>query len=500
MEGSPDRRRFDVVIVGAGTAGCLLAAAAARSGRRVLLLEEGEDTTPELVADLGRQPDVLRSELVRRYPAPRPGGGDMTLLSGRILGGGWSVNHGAMVRPTSDDLAVLAGAGGEGWEPAHLVGLLAGLETDVDEGGAPWHGSDGPIRLARHHRRGRPAPPAAEALVAACEASGVPYLDDVNRPGDTTGITPYPYSVTPDGRRVSSATAVLGPVRALPNLTVRGSTRVRRVLVAAGRVIGVEAVVDGAVTTIDAPEVVLCAGVFHSPQLLLRSGIGPVADVVAAGLQPVVELPGVGRGFRDHAKVEVDLDLDPTGDDVAAGDFGDALKLHLRLRSGRPGPDPDLDLGLRHPPSGGAVLTVRLLEHRSAGSVSLDPSDPDGLPRVRSALLEDADDLAAIIAGIEVGLDLLTRPESGRRYRPQPPHGADWGAHARSTCGSYNHGVGTCRMGTDPSCGDVVDPGLAVHGVQGLRVADASVLPVLPHANTNAAAALVGLRASELLV
>ncbi len=499
IDGPDASGRSDVVVVGAGTAGSLVAAAAARAGRHTLLLEEGPDAEPDLVARLFRQPEVVRSDLVRRYADPRPGGGAATLLSGRILGGGWSVNHGAFVHPTSADLAALADVGGDAWAPDRLVALLAALTTDVDGAGLPWQGTTGPVRVARYHRRGADAVPAARDLIAACEASGVPYLDDVNRPGDTTGITAYPYTVSPDGRRISSASTVLAEARRSGALTVLGDATVLRVVLEAGRAVGVEVVRDGRTLELRADEVVLCAGVFHSPQLLQRSGIGPSDALAAAGVTPLVALPGVGPGFRDHAKVEVDLAYRPTAEDRAAGDAGDGLKLHLRLRSSHAGVDPDLDLGLRHLPEGGAVLTVRLLDHRSTGEVLLDPDDPSGPPRVRSGLLRHPDDVAAVVDGIRIGVAILERPELGGRYAlPGPrPTVEDWTQHALSTCGSYNHGVGTCRMGRDPADGAVVGPDLRVHNVPGLRVADASVLPMLPHANTNAAAALVGMWVAE---
>ncbi len=490
---------WDVVVVGAGTAGSIVAAAAARAGRRTLLLEEGPDAEPDLVARLARQPEVLRSDLVRRYPDPRPGGGAATLLSGRILGGGWSVNHGAFVHPTTADLRALADVGGAAWAPDRLVALLASLGTDVDGTGRPWQGTAGPVRVARYHRRGADAVPAARDLIAACEASGVPYLDDVNHPGDTTGITAYPYTVAPDGRRISSASTVLADARRTDALTVLGDATARRVVLEGARAVGVEVLREGRTLELRADEVVLCAGVFHSPQLLQCSGVGPADVLVAAGVSPLVALPGVGSGFRDHAKVEVDLAYRPTAEDRAAGDAGDGLKLHLRLRSALAGVDPDLDLGLRHPPEGGAVLTVRLLDQRSAGEVRLDPDRPAGLPRVRSGLLRHPDDVAAIVDGIRIGVAILERPELGGRYAlPGPrPTVEDWTRHALATRGSYNHGVGTCRMGPDPAGGAVVGPDLRVHGVVGLRVADASILPMLPHANTNAAAALVGLWVAE---
>jgi choline dehydrogenase len=284
---------------------------------------------------------------------------------------------------------------------------------------------------------------------------------------------------------------------------------VRRILIEDGRALGVEFVdaddPTGSVTEVRASMVVLSAGVFQSPQLLLRSGIGLPDDLVAAGITPVHPLAGVGSGLLDHGKVEIAFRFAATDEDRATADhpdLGDGLKLHLRLRSRLAGDDPDLDLGLRHPAGTGTmVLTVRLLEQRSAGSVRLDPSDPDALPKVRSGILIHPDDVTALVDGVRQGIALMQHPLLAGRYTLEdgtPTADAELRQQLTRTYGSYNHGIGTCRMGTDGSA--VVGSDLHVHGLERLMVADASILPVLPHANTNYAAALVGEWAAARLV
>lgn len=499
----------DVVVVGGGTAGCIIAGRTAlATDLRVLLLEEGADEEPALVADLASQPRVLESDLVRRYREDHGDGHGATLLSGRVLGGGWSVNHGAMVRPTDHDLARLAEVGGPDWAPERLLALMATLECDVDFGDSPGHGHDGPVRIARRYRPGDAVVPAVRDLLAACAASGIAFVDDVNASGDTTGLCAYPYAF--DGpRRLSSANRHLAAARHRPGLTVRGGARVRRVLIGDGRAVGVEVVPaddpTGPVTEVRASMVVLSAGVFHSPHLLLRSGVGRPDDLVAAGITPIHPLCGVGAGLLDHGKVEIPFRFAATDEDRATGeapDLGDGLKLHLRLRSRLAGDEPDLDLGLRHPAgSGTMVLTVRLLEQRSAGTVRLDPSDPDALPKVRSGILVDPDDVTALVDGVRQGIALMEHPLLAGRYVLEdgtPTDDAGLRRHLARTYGSYNHGIGTCRMGMDGDA--VVGPDLRVHGLERLMVADASVLPMLPHANTNYSAALVGEWAAARLI
>jgi len=500
---------FDIVVVGGGTAGCIIAGRlAVGTERSVLLLEEGPDEEPQLVARLASQPKVIESEFVRRYPEDREGGDGATLLSGRVLGGGWSVNHSAMVRPTDADLAVIAEVGGAAWAPARLLALMAGLEHDVDFGGRDGHGSDGPVRIARRYLEGDAVAPAVRDLFAACAGSGVPFVADVSAGGDTAGISAYPYAF--DGeRRVSSATAHLAAARHRPNLTVRGDASVRRILIEDGRAVGVEYVhaddPSGGPVQVRAERVVLTAGVFHSPQILLRSGIGDPEQLRRAGIAPVVALPGVGNGFRDHAKFEVTFLLQPTKEDLdhdGATDLGDGLKLHLRLRSSRAGVDPDLDLGLRHPSGTGTmVLTVRLLEQRATGSVRLDVADPFALPKVRTAMLTDPDDAVALAEGIVAGIGIMLHPALSGRYTlpADAPEGVEgWREALLREYGSYNHGVGTCRMGTDDEA--VVGTDLQVHGIEGLTIADASILPVLPHVNTNYPVALVAEWAADHLI
>jgi choline dehydrogenase len=502
-------RSVDVIVIGGGTAGCIIAGRlAVATDLSVLLLEEGPDEQPELVARLASQPKVIESEFVRRYPETRDSGAGATLLSGRVLGGGWSVNHSAMVRPTDADLAVIAEVGGAAWAPERLLTLMAGLEHDVDFGGRDGHGSDGPVRIARRYLEGDAVAPAVRDLFAACAASGVPFVADVSAGGDTAGISAYPYAFEGE-RRVSSATAHLAAARHRPNLTVRGGTSVRRILIEDGRAVGVEYVdardPSAGPVQVRAERVVLAAGVFHSPQILLRSGIGDPEQLQRSGIEPVVALPGVGNGFRDHAKFEVTFLLQPTDEDLehdGGTDLGDGLKLHLRLRSSRAQVDPDLDLGLRHPSGTGTmILTVRLLEQRRSGSVRLDEEDPFALPKVRTAMLTDPDDAEALAEGIMAGIGIMRHPALAGRYAlpagaPEDIEG--WREALLHEYGSYNHGVGTCRMGADAEA--VVGTDLQVRGLDGLTVADASVLPVLPHVNTNYPVALVAEWAADHLI
>lgn len=506
--------RCDVAVVGGGTAGALIAGQLAmRSSRSVQLIEEGSDEVHPLSRRLADQPQILRSGPLRRMPERRPEGGGATLLSGRVLGGGWAVNHGVMMMPSPVDLDAIAVAGGAGWSVELLRGLAERIVTDLDRtaAGAP-HVGTGPVPLARPFLDVANASPATAALLRACERAGVPWSSDVNRDVAEVNVSSYAYS-SDGGERVTSVTAFLDPARSRSGLRVVVRTFVRRLIVEGSRVVALEVAqadaVGGSARRIEADRIVLCAGAFHTPQILLRSGIGPVDHLEACGIEVALASPGVGLGLRDHAKYEPELVLTPRPEDRPSGGepwaddpFGDRNKVHLRLRSALAGDEPDLDLQLRHDVAAGvAVLTVRILEQRAPGTVRLDPDDPSGLPCIDSGMLRHEDDVKVLVEGVMRGVALLEDPMLGGRYRlPEgsPRTEAGWREAVLRGYGSYNHGVGTCRMGRDEA--SVVDEGLRVRGIDNLFIADASVLPALPHVTTNFPVAIVAQWAADRLL
>lgn len=488
---------FDVVVVGGGTAGCVLAARLSEDpGRSVLLVEEGPDPQPipDVIADPKRQPElILATDYVRTYDVERPDGSAFPLLSGRVMGGGSSINNLAVVRPMRVDFDRWAAVGGPAWGFDALLPSLRAIETDPDFADHPLHGDAGPIRLSRSYRLDDPADPPVRALLAAAADLGIPRCDDLNGP-QPLGVCASPYSIV-DGRRRSTVGAYLDPARDRPNLTIAPDTLVDRVLVDRGRATGILVRgIDGVERTIHAGAVVLAAGVFHSPQLLLRSGIGPVEELGRHGIPVRVPLDGVGRGYQDHAVVYITFQ----GTQDLREDYV-IPKVRLVVPSDPRREVPDLHVFMQ--PSirmeGMAPLlpvSVRLLEHRSRGRVRLASADPADLPIVEPALLEHPDDVAAIVGGVRFVERLVGHPALAAFYGPlvTPEPGVDLAEYIRTSYISYYHGVGTCRFGLADDPGTVVDPTLRVHGVGGLFVADASVLPTVPHANTNLAAILVG--------
>ena len=492
------RRRYDLVVVGGGTAGCVVAARASEDpARSVLLVEAGPDPqpVPDIVANPLRQRElVLQSEFVRVYDAERPDGSRFPLLSGRIMGGSSAVNNMVVVRPMRADFDTWEAFGGAAWGYQALLPLMRAIEDDPDFGHDPIHGTGGPLVLERSFRLDGPADPPVRALIRAAADLGLPPCPDLNVP-EPFGVCASPYNIR-EGVRQSTAVAYLDPARGRPNLEVLAETSATRLVLAedGSRATAIELRRSHGVETVDADEFVLAAGVYHSPQLLLLSGVGPVAELERLGIPVRRALPGVGENHRDHAVIHVTFE----GTQALREDHV-IPKVRLIARSRPSIAVPDLHLFLRPPVRREGMrpllpVSIHLLDHRSAGRVTLASTDPDHLPHVETGLLTDDRDVRALVDGIDLVARLAAHPQLGAFYGPMvvPDVPSAWEEHVRTTFRTYHHGVGTCRLGSASDPLAVVGPDLRVHGITNLRVADASVLPTVPHANTNLAAILVG--------
>ena len=489
-------QRYDVMVVGAGSAGCLVAARLAAGGTRsVLLLEAGPDlqesVSPALRDGwaLPRGPDWpfdwgYESE-------PDAAGNTSPLRRGRVVGGtSWLTRF--AVRGSPADYDAWAASGLEGWSFEDVLPFFRTIESDADYGAEPWHGTDGPIPINRYLNEPRAGVHAA--VVEALVADGLPAVDDINRP-DALGVGPMPMSSI-DGRRVSAADAFLSIDGQPSSLAMRPDTQVASVVVRANRATGVR-LLDG--SEIEAGEIVLCAGTYGSPALLLRSGIGPAADLRALGLPVVVDLPGVGANLADHPGVELVLGW---AGNVRPGPLFHSLAL-WHSASSATGSSPDLMFWVADPQGDPASISIEcvLMRPRSRGRIRLGSADPAAPPRISMPNVSTADDSERLAEAYLRAVDVADRPEL-RGFGPLPSDtvrstGADLRRTVIENVYHVPHVVGTCTMGVSPRDGAVVDASGRVHGIDGLRVIDASIIPEPPSGFPNLITMMIAARISS---
>jgi choline dehydrogenase len=466
---------FDVVVVGGGTAGCVLASRLSeRPDRRVCLIEAGPDYGP--YRD-GRWPaDLLDARTLAATHAWGPSE-DGRSLGGRVLGGSSAVN-------------------------ACMV--VAGSPADYDEWGHGWsYESLLPhLRTARAELRTAPTntdrPVSSHlAFLDAAQAAGFPLLEDASDPERPVGVTAFPANVA-DGVRWNAAFAYLDPARGRPNLTIVADTVVDRVELDGTRAMGVLAA-DG--RRVPARTVVLAAGAYFSPAILLRSGIGPADELRALGIGVVSDLP-TGSRLLDHYGTTVawmaSERLEAEAREQAAGPGLVEPHVLLKAASSRcPPGEWDLHVlsWISQAEDGRyeAAATVFHMKPLSVGSVRLRSRDPREPPVIERGFLQREEDLATILEGFEIARRLAATPPLrelvGEELRPGD---AETEAYVRGTVRGYYHPAGTCALGA------VVDGDGRVHGVEGLLVADASVMPTIPRANTNLTTAAIAERIAAL--
>ncbi|HEY1697722.1 MAG TPA: GMC family oxidoreductase N-terminal domain-containing protein [Polyangiaceae bacterium] len=526
----------DYVVVGAGSAGCVLARRLSDDPKcRVLLVEAGAAKhgslrvrAPSLYQLLWRTP---LDWSVGTAPQKHAGGRRMYWPRGKVLGGTSCLNAMVYVRGHRDNYDEWRDLGNAGWGYDDVLPYFTRSEDNA-RGASAYHGAGGPLHVS-DCKRGSPISDAfAEAVAKHC---GVPVTDDFNG-ASQEGAGRYQVTMR-DGVRVSTAAAFLDPVRGRPNLEIATGVHVTGVVVRGGRARGVRGWAHGRQQTFEASrEVILCAGAIGSPHILLLSGIGPARELRAAGVDVVADLPGVGKNLQDHLLAGVVMGTDSPackaltvpallgwvlryvfdGDGqcavapVEAGAF-------VRSSPSMPRPDvqyhfipwglpePNTDEKRDPPPGRRFSILPGLIYPRSAGEVRLAGRDPLAPPVVDPDYFADEADLDHLVRGIHQARAIAaTEPLASygaREIFPGPGCASDVAIRAavRATCNTLFHPVGTCRMGPDADETAVVDPSLRVRGIEGLRVADASIMPRIVGGNTNAPVIMIAEKAADLL-
>lgn len=523
----------DYVVVGGGTAGCILAARLSEdAATRVVLLEAGPEDRDMWIHIPAGYARLFQS---RRYdwnfataPEPELGGRVIAWPRGRVLGGSGSVNGLVFLRGSPNDYDRWAQAGARGWAYDDVLPAFRRLE---DWRGVPseQRGQGGPISVAEPHRLSE----GAAAFIAACGELGFPRHRDVNA-GAIEGVSPVQMNVR-RGRRVSTAQGYLRPARSRPNLRVVTGVAARRILVEHGRATGVLARhADGREEQFLARAVVLAAGAIGSPKLLMLSGIGDGAALQALGLPCVLHRPAVGQNLQDHFIARFAFRTRPAGtmNELMANrrrTLGMALGYALR-RNGplavgateatlfarvTPGAEEaevqfqfinfSLDPGrgytlARHP---GVMYNFNQCRPDSRGALRLASPDPDAPPVIEARYLEAPTDRRVMLDAARLARRLGRAPAFRALVEAEllPPPDADSDAalmaYLRETGTTVYHPCGTCRMGSDSAA--VVDPALRLRGLDGLTVADASVMPLVPSTNIQPAVMMIAERAAEFL-
>jgi choline dehydrogenase len=486
---------FDVVIVGAGPAGCVLASRLTEdAGRSVALVEAGPDygADPDRWPAELRDPGIVGSDLhAWGYTlAGRPAGRPLSLHQARVVGGSSALNAGLWLRGSAADYDGWAVLGNPGWSFADLLPYFR--RSEADPVGGPLHGTDGPVPV---HRAAEDAlPGVARAFAATARALGFDWIDDLNGdPVQRPGIGPGPRNVAGDVR-MNAAFTYLAAARPRPNLTLVTDTLVDRVVVEEGKATGVRAA-DG--REVRGREIVLCAGAFGSPAILLRSGVGPAADLRALGIPVIADRPGVGAHLLDHPMVQlVNADGMPVlavRPEAAPARPAIARRM-IKARSSRATGEIDLHIYpfvfLDEVHDRWAFLLSASLQHAtSRGTVRLTSPDPEAPLEIDHNYLAEPGELEACCDGIQLAARLAVAEPLASATQPVSGDAPDWTDRdelrewVQANVGTTFHPSSTCRMGPagDPTA--VVDHEGRVYGVDGLRVADAAIFPAGPRAN-----------------
>jgi choline dehydrogenase len=502
-------RDFDLIVVGAGSGGSVVATRVTEDPSvRVLLLEAGPDY-PNLEGLPQDLQNVKRSSFTDhdwklRYTPTKTSRPDIPFARGRVTGGSSAVNTAIALRGQPADYDEWASLGCPSWSWESVLPYFIRLEDDLDFGDRPYHGKGGPLPIRRHTRD--ELVPYQGAFLDACAELGYPDAVDHNDPA-STGYAPHPMNKRGD-LRISTAIAYLAIARSRPNLVIRPDSTVRRVVFKNGEAIGVELRTDGGgYETLTARQVVLAAGAIHTPALLVRSGIGPKDTLDRLGIAVTCASEGVGRNMQDHPAIGPTL----IPKDGVADWEQPVIQTTLRYTATGSGDFNDMQLeplSYMHIPGGRLLmgLAACVFKSYSFGSLEFESADIDARPSIQMRYLNDDRDYDKLLDGLRRAMELCEtdaiRAVSEGVRRPAPGETGDRDvleAFIRRNSSTGAHPSCTARMGPDDDPMSVCNERAMVRGARGLRIADASIMPRVPSANTNIPTIMVGERVSDWL-